>query len=88
MKIYTVQVDMTGVIGRLKGFILYEFNAAFPIIHIDAADPDAACYRIACRFSEILLKQDESVETAQLIRSTFKDIKITKVFCKDEKKLR
>lgn len=87
MKIYTIEVDMTQVVARLKKFDLKQFNSEFPILLIEAENPDAACYRISCKFSEILLKQNESVETAKLIQEVYRDIRITKVFCKDEKKL-
>lgn len=86
MKIYTVKLDMTLVLARLKKFQLGEFNNKSPIIFIEARDPDDACYFVSCKFSEMLLKQDESVKTAQLIKSLQSDIRITKVFCKDEQK--
>jgi hypothetical protein len=75
------------VLTRLKGFNLQEFNDIEPIIFIEANDPDDACYKMVCRLSEILLKQDESVETAMLIRDALHDIRIIKAYCKDETKL-
>ena len=87
MKLYFVEVDMLNVLGRLKKFSLYEFNHERPFIFLEAKDPDDACYSISCMISEILLKQDESVETAMLIKDVLNDIRITKVTCKDEKKL-
>ena len=81
MKIYTVKLDMTLVLARLKRFKLGEFNSQSPIIFIEASDPDDACYFAFCKFSEMLLKQD-----ALLIKSVQSDIRITKVFCKDEQK--
>lgn len=84
MKIYTVRLDMTYVLGRLKKFQLREFKVQFPILFIEAKDPDDACYFTMCKFSELLLKQKESVETAQLIKTLQNDIRITKVYCKDE----
>jgi hypothetical protein len=86
MKIYTVKLDMTLVLARLKKFRLGEFNSQSPILFIEADDPDDACYFAFCKFSEMLLKQDESVKTAQLVKSLQSDIRITKVFCKDEQK--
>lgn len=86
MKIYTVKLDMALVLARLKRFKLGEFNSQSPIIFIEASDPDDACYFAFCKFSEMLLKQDESVKTALLIKSVQSDIRITKVFCKDEQK--
>lgn len=87
MKIYTVKLDMTTALGQLKRFRLREFNCANPIIFIEADNPDDACYFMFCKFSEMLLRQDESIETAQLLKRIKHDIKITKVFCKGEKKL-
>ena len=78
---------MTNVLGLLKKFKLGEFNSKFPILFVEANDPDEACYLVFCRFSELLLKQDESLETAKLIKTCEYEILITKVFCKDEKKL-
>jgi hypothetical protein len=88
MKIYTVQVDMTNILGSLKRFKLGEFNSQFPTIFVEAEDPDDACYFVFCKFSEMILRQDESIETAQLCKILHEDMRITKVFCKDEKKLR
>ena len=87
MKIYMVQLDCSLVMGRLREFNLREFNSEYPILFTQAADPDEACYLTYCKFSEIILKQDDSVETALLIKSLTRDIRITKVYCKDEKKL-
>lgn len=88
MKIYTIQVDMTNVLGVLKKFRLGEFNSQFPTLFIEAKDPDDACYYTFAKLSELVLKQDESVETAQLLQLVQADLRIKKVFCKDEKKLR
>jgi len=87
MKIYTVKLDMTNALGQLKKFRLSEFNCQYPIIFMEASNPDDACYFVFCKFSEMLLKQDESLKTAQLLKGIQNDIKITKVFCKGEKKL-
>lgn len=87
MKIYVLEFDMTIVLSRLKKFNLYEFNSASPHIFVEANDPDDACYQAYCKFSEILLKQDESMETAVLIKEVFHDMRILKVYCKDEKRL-
>lgn len=87
MKIYILEFDMILVMSRLKKFHLYEFNSTHPKIFIEAKNADEACYMAYCKLSEILLKQDESVETAILIKEIFNDIKILKVYCKDEKEL-
>lgn len=87
MKIYNVILDMNGVLPRLKKFRLKEFNDNFPNILIEAEDPDDACYSVYCKLSETLLKQEESVETAKLIKEISEQIRITKVYCKDEERL-
>lgn len=87
-KLYTVELDMTLVTGRLVKFRLQEFNSNNPSFFVEANDPDDACYFTICKFSEIILKQDESLETAKLLQQVIEDIRIKKVYCKDEKKLR
>jgi hypothetical protein len=88
MKIYTVEVDMTNVLGSLQRFKLGEFNSQFPTLFIEAEDADQACYYTFCKFSEMLLRQEESIEVAQLCKELQQEMRIKKVFCKDEKKLR
>ena len=84
MKIYVLEFDMTLVLARLKGYKLGIFNYNHPIIFIDADNPDDACYLGYCKFAETLLKQDESSSMAEFIKEVFEDIRITKVYCKDE----
>jgi len=87
MKLYCLRLDMSMCIARLKEFELRQFNSAFPILFIEAKDPDEACYKCLCMFTENILKQNESKQTATLIRDILKDVRVTKVYCKDEKKL-
>lgn len=87
MKIYVVEFDMTLVLPRMKRFNLGLFNYTFPIIFIDADNPDDACYLSYCKFSETILKQDESSETALFIKDVMNDMRIRRVYCKDEKGL-
>lgn len=87
MKIYCLNVDITMCISRLKKFNLREFNSPYPVIFVEAKDPDDACYKCFCLFTENILKQDESKETAKLIKDILPDVRVTKVYCKDEKKL-
>ena len=74
-------------IYRLKKFELRQFNSPFPTVFIEAKDPDEACYKCFCMFTENILKQKECKETAELIKNILPDFKITKVYCKDEKRL-
>ncbi len=87
MKIYVLHVDMTLILPRLKKFRLKEFNTAHPIIFVEANDPDGACYECNCKFKEIILKQDYSTKTASLIKEVLLDMRINKVYCKDEERL-
>ena len=87
MKIYVIQLDCSLVMSRLRRFRLREFNSEYPMIFVEAANPDEACYLTFCKFSETILKQDDSLATALLIKDVMSDIRITKVYCKDEKKL-
>lgn len=87
MKIYVLKLDLSLVMPRLKNFRLGEFNHNFPTIFIQAGDPDEACYMVYCKFTETILKQDDSKKTALLIKDIMPDVRVTKVYCKDEKKL-
>ena len=87
MKIYVVQLDLSLIISRLSKFRLGEFNSEYPQVFIKAGKPDEACYLAYCKFTETILKQDSSVATAKLLKDVTHDIKVIKVYCKDEKKL-
>ena len=87
MKIYVAEFDMTLALPRLKRFNLGIFNYTFPIIFVDADNPDDACYLAYCKFSEIILKRDESRETALFIKDIINDIRLRRVYCKDEEGL-
>ena len=87
MKIYVLRFDLSLVHTRLKKFRLKEFNSENPVIFVEAANPDEACYLGYCKFAETILSQDDSAKTARLINEVEYDIRITKVYCKDEKKL-
>jgi hypothetical protein len=78
---------MTLVIDRLKKYDLKQFNSQFPKLLIEGENPDEVCYKVSCIFAETMLKHGESLEIAEFIRDIWKDIKVRKVFCKDEKKL-
>lgn len=87
MKIYVLQFDLSLVHTRLKKFRLREFNSEIPTLFIEARDPDEACYLGYCKFADIVLNQDASSETVRLMKEIEYDIRITKVYCKDETKL-
>tara|TARA_B110000014_G_scaffold234914_1_gene199105 strand:+ start:667 stop:915 length:249 start_codon:yes stop_codon:yes gene_type:complete len=79
MKIYKVYMDLQLVIPRLREFRLKEYNSTFPIVFIEAKDPDDACYKAIYNLVSGLLSQDSSVETSLLCRSIVHDIRIIKV---------
>ena len=87
MKIYVVTLDLSMVISRLSQFRLGEFNSNFPLIFVNANNPDDACYLTYCKLSETILKQKDCKKTALLLKDIMDDIKVIKVYCKDEKKL-
>tara|TARA_R100000742_G_C4263728_1_gene81596 strand:- start:605 stop:856 length:252 start_codon:yes stop_codon:yes gene_type:complete len=78
MKIYKVELDLTLVLPRLKSFKLKEFNHKRPIIFVEANDPDEACFLATFRLASIILKQDSSSETAELVVDILKDVSVKK----------
>lgn len=81
MKVYKVELDMTYVLGRLKKFNLKQYNSQFPIIFVDANDPDEACYIAIYQLAAILIQQEPTYENAILIKDLIYDIRILKVRC-------
>jgi len=79
MKIYKLYLDMSLVLPRFKKFQLYNYNTNFPIIFIEANDPDEACYICTSRLCSLILKQDDSKETTYLIKDALFDIRILRV---------
>ena len=62
---------------------LGEFNSLCPTVFTEAGNPDDACYFTMCRFSDMILKQNETATTALLLKDVLHDIRITKVRPKD-----
>ena len=79
MKIYKVFMDLELVISRLRNFRLKEYNSSFPIVFVDAKDPDDACYKAIYNLVSSVLSQDSSLETSLLCREIVFDIRIIKV---------
>lgn len=71
---------LTFVISRLKKFNLYEYNCEYPILFIQANDPDDACNKAICNLATIIFKQDASIETIKFVRDLFYDVRIEKVY--------
>ena len=80
MKLYKVKLCMTLIHQRLKGFELGKYNYNNPIIFVEADDPDAACHGSVYGLYELMIKQNDSVETKLLFRDIAHDIRVTKVY--------
>lgn len=81
MKVYKVELDMTYALGRLKKFNLKQYNTQFPIIFVEADDPDEACYIAVYQLALILIQQEPTHENAVFIKDLIYDIHILKVRC-------
>jgi hypothetical protein len=65
--------------GRLAKFNLGEYNSPYPTIFVEAKDPDEACYNALYKLVEIILKQDDSKKTSELVKDLVHDIRVKKV---------
>jgi hypothetical protein len=81
MLIFKVRLDLSLVINRLVRFDLREYNSTEPILFIEATDPDEACFKAIFNLIQIILKQDDSIESRLLCRSIREDIRVIKVSC-------
>lgn len=82
MLIYKVYLDLSLVISRLKAFQLMEYNSAFPIVFVEANNPDDACFKAVYTLIQMILKQDDTVETRILCRNIKRDIRVIKALCR------
>ena len=81
MLIFKVHLDLSLIINRLIRFNLHEYDSTQPIVFIEAADPDGACFKAIFNLIQIILKQDSSIESRLLCRSIREDIRILKISC-------
>jgi hypothetical protein len=81
MPIYKVYLDMTEVIASLKPYKLGKYNAIFPIVFVEARNPDDACFRAIYNLVKLLLSQDDSVKTRLLCRKIRRKVRIMKAEC-------
>lgn len=79
MKIYRLTLCLQLVISRLKKFNLKQYNSERPIIFVEANDPDEACYRAIYNLTSIILKQDDSKATVELLKELIYDIRVIKI---------
>ncbi|MQF98246.1 MAG: hypothetical protein FI729_01775 [SAR202 cluster bacterium] len=82
MLIYKVYLDLSLVISRLREFQLMEYNSAFPIVFMEASNPDDACFKAVYTLIQMILKQSNTVETRILCRSIKRDIRVIKALCR------
>jgi len=81
MLIFKVYLDLSLIINRLIRFNLHEYNSTQPIVFIEAADPDEACFKAIFNLIQIILKQDDSIQSRLLCRSIREDMRIIKISC-------
>lgn len=79
MKIYRLTLCLQLVIARLKKFNLHEYNSERPIVFVEANDPDEACYRAVYNLTNMIIKQDSSKETLELLKDIIYDIRVIKI---------
>lgn len=79
MKIYRLTLCLRLVIARLKKFNLKEYNSEQPIVFVEANDPDGACYRAIYNLTNIIIKQDNSKETLELLKEIIYDIRVIRI---------
>ena len=81
MMIFKIRLDLSLIINRLIRFDLQEYDSTQPIVFIEAANPDDACFKAIFNLIQIILKQDASIEARLLCRSIREDIRILKISC-------
>ena len=79
MVLYKVYMDLSLVINELTKFRLHQYNSAFPILFVEAANPDEACFKATYNLLQIILSQDNSVEARLLCREIKNNIRVLKV---------
>ena len=81
MIIFKIRLDLSLIINRLIRFDLQEYDSTQPIVFIEAANPDDACFKAIFNLIQIILKQDSSIEARLLCRSIREDVRILKISC-------
>ena len=81
MMIFKIRLDLSLIINRLIRFDLQEYDSTQPIVFIEAANPDDACFKAIFNLIQIILKQDSSIEARLLCRSIREDVRILKISC-------
>ena len=81
MKIYKVYLDLSLVITVIIKFKIQEYNSPFPIVFVEAGDPDEACFLATSGLMKTILNQDSSIETRILCREIRHDIRVLRAVC-------
>ena len=79
MVLYKVHMDLSLVINEIVKFRLYQYNSMFPIIFVEASNPDEACFKATYNLLQMILTQDGSVEARLLCREIKNDIRVINI---------
>jgi hypothetical protein len=80
MRVYKVFMDLSLIMTRLKRYTLAEYNTEYPIVFIEANDPDDACYKAKYNLIRKIIHQDSSSEASALCAEIMHDIKVIKAY--------
>ncbi|NBP00563.1 MAG: hypothetical protein EBU90_10645 [Proteobacteria bacterium] len=79
MRNFKVYLDLTDIYPQIKKFFLREYVVQYPLIFIEADDPDDACYMVIYRLIKLIMDQDPSIETRILCKQIKRLVRIDKV---------
>tara|TARA_B100000131_G_scaffold248836_1_gene242006 strand:+ start:3993 stop:4241 length:249 start_codon:yes stop_codon:yes gene_type:complete len=79
MVLYKVHMDLSLVINELTKFRLYQYNSAYPIVFVEANNPDDACFKSIYNLIQMIMSQDSSIEARLLCREIKNDIRVVKI---------
>ena len=79
MRNFKVSLDLTDIYPQIKKFHLREYINQYPLIFIEAEDPDDACYMIIYRLIKIIIDQDPSIENRILCKQIKRKLRIDKI---------
>jgi hypothetical protein len=80
MRVYKVFMDLSLTMARLKKYTLAEYYTEYPIIFVEANDPDDACYKAKYNLIRKIIKQDGSPEAELLCSEIMHDLRVIKAY--------
>ena len=80
MRVYKVFMDLSLIMAILKKYRLAEYNTEYPIVFIEANDPDDACYKAKYNLIRKIIKQDSSPEAESLCAEIMHDMRVIKAY--------